>query len=152
MRMFIKTMTVLAVLCAIGFAQEINFNLQQEPNPLERYNRFSKMKNVGTGLIIGGVVIGTTGVIMSSVNLVKALDYEGLYIMGSSEHRHAQEQMDKYEGRALVWLLVGNLGYSAMAAGIPIRIVGRVRANRYRYMLPNSAHIVPNGAQFVWNF
>ena len=152
MGMFIKMMTVMTVLCAISFAQEINLNVQQEPNPLERYEHFSKMKNVGTGLIIGGAVVATTGIIMSSVNLVKAIDYEGWYIAGSPEYKYAQEQMDKYEGRALVWLLVGYAGSAALTTGIPVRIVGRVRANKYKSMLPNSAYIVPNGAQLVWNF
>jgi hypothetical protein len=156
---FIKALSASLVLCVSVFAQGIDLNARPQENQQvslvnaqEQYERFTRMRKWGTGLIIGGATVGMTGIIMSSVNLVKADDYTGWYIAGSPEHRHAQEQIDKYEGRALAWLLVGTLGNAAMTAGIPIRIVGRVRANHYRNMLPNSAYIVPNGARFAWNF
>jgi len=153
---FLKTMTVVLVLCASVFAQEIDLNVQTQQNPQlvpdaqERFERFTRMRKVGTGLIIGGATLGTTAIVMSSVNLVKALDYEGWYF-DPIEARHAQDQIDKYEGRAIAWLLVGYLGYTGMTAGIPLRIVGRVKANQWQARIP-TAYITPNGAQFVWNF
>jgi hypothetical protein len=39
-----------------------------------------------------------------------------------------------------------------MLAGIPIRVVGRVKSENLKKALPNSAYIIPNGAKLTWNF
>jgi len=156
MSSFIKTTVVIMMLCASVFAQGIDWNVQPQqnlqlvPDAQERFDRFNRMRKIGTGLIIGGAVVGTTGIIMSVVNLDKALDYEGFY-WDPVEARHAQDQIDKYEGKAVAWFLVGYLGYTGMTAGVPLRIVGRIKANQWKARIP-TAYVTPNGAQFVWNF
>jgi len=143
MRNFLKTAGVLLVVSVAAFAQNVNSQAQIE--------RFDRMKKAGTGMIIGGAALGTTGFVMSAVNLVKADDYTGLYY-SIEEAQKAQEKIDMYEGRAVAWYLTSSVFYSVMAAGIPIRIVGRVRGNNLRNVLPNSAYIVPNGVNLSWNF
>ena len=150
---FFKTMAVLAMLCVTGFAQEVNLNVSSQENPQERFEHFTKMKKVGTGLIIGGAVLGTTSVVLAAVHAVKAdnyvdTSYGGInYFLTDADKDNYFKELGKSAG----WFIVGYLGYSAMTAGIPIRIVGRVKAQQWKNKMP-TAYIIPNGAKFTWNF
>ena len=145
MRNFLKTIAVLAVFCASSFAQE---------NAQESYEHYKSMKNVGTGLILGGAVFGTTGIVLSAAHFVKADDYV-LYSSGGYNYFWDDEDADNYDkevGKALGWFIASSLGYSAMIAGIPIRVVGRVKANEWKSKLPSAVYISPNGVKLAWNF
>jgi hypothetical protein len=115
------------------------------------------MKKVGTGLIIGGAVLGTTALVMSTVHAVKAEDYNGVYYAWSQEEldriiADAKKKQDAELAKSAGWMLGSSFAYSVMFAGIPIRIVGRVKANNLKNALPNSAYVVPNGIKLAWNF
>jgi len=70
--------------------------------------------------------------------------------------REAQREYDERNRGAIIasntFFVIGAISYSAMIAGIPIRIVGRKKGNNLRNALPNSAYVVPNGINFAWNF
>ena len=136
-----------------SFVSSPNLDLGKQANPQERYERFTRMKKAGTGLIVGGAVFGTTAVTMSVVRLIQADNYV-LYYSGAYAYFSTDEDKRKYEeseAKALGWLVGSYLGYSAMFAGIPIRVVGRVKANQWKGKIP-TAYIVPNGVNMVWNF
>jgi len=170
MRQFLKTAVGCFALCAVVFAQNVGVDISGGENPQERYEHFNKMKNVGSGLIIGGVVLGTTGVALSVVNSLKAVDastyleyrngwgqvlyyeYDGKRYDSYGELSDAiDERQVSLLVKSGVWMIVGSIGYSAMVAGIPVRIVGRVKANEWKDKIP-TAYIVPNGVKLVWNF
>jgi hypothetical protein len=157
MRKFLKTAAVCFALCAGVFAQNVGVDLSTGDNPQERYEHFKKMKNVGNGLIIGGVVFGTTGIVLATVHAIKAEDYANEHAAYSSGGRYyfwTQEDADNYDKELLKsagWIIASSLGYTVMVAGIPIRIVGRVKAAEWKSKLP-TAYVVPNGVKLVWNF
>ncbi|MCL2844982.1 MAG: hypothetical protein FWE23_05980 [Chitinivibrionia bacterium] len=88
--------------------------------------KFTRRRNAGIALMAGGFSFGIIGV---------ALTTSDQFALGA---------------------LFGVPGWHALAAGIPIYITGQVGCNRSkraeRMMAPSSAFIIPNGAQFVWNF
>jgi hypothetical protein len=152
MRNFLITMAVLAVFCVSGFAQEVNLNVQSQENAKFQFERYNKMKKVGTGLIIGGAVVGTTGMVIALQHASKADSYSGFYIAGSQEYYDAKEKQDAELAKAMGWLIVEYVGYSAFTAGIPIRIVGRVKANEWKSKLPSAVYVSPNSVKLTWNF
>ncbi|MCL1948109.1 MAG: hypothetical protein FWF51_13310 [Chitinivibrionia bacterium] len=162
MRNFLKTMAVVGLLCATSFAQE---------NAQERYEHYKKMKNVGTGLILGGVAVGTTGVITSVIHALDAVDkgtymeyfnlygttlyyeYDGKrYYSKTDLDAAVDDVVNPILAKSAVWMIVGNIGYTAMIAGIPIRIVGRVKANEWKSKLPSAVYISPNSVKLTWKF
>jgi hypothetical protein len=170
MRKFLRTAVVCVALCAGVFAQNVGVDFSTQENPQERYEHFNKMKNVGNGLIIGGVVLGTTGVALSLVNSLKAVDagtytyyYNGwgqiLYYEYDGKRYDTKKELDNAIDerqtsllvKSGIWLMVGSIGYTAMVAGIPVRIVGRVKANEWKSKIP-TAYVAPNGVKLVWNF
>jgi len=170
MRQFLKMAVGCFALCTGVFAQNVGVDLSGQDNPQERYEHFNKMKNVGNGLIIGGVVLGTTGVALSVVNSLKAVDADTYWVYSNGwgqtlyyeydgkkyySYKELSDAIDERQGSLLrkagVWMIVGSVGYTAMVAGIPVRIVGRVKANEYKNKIP-TAYVVPNGVKLVWNF
>jgi len=170
MRKFLKTAVGCFALCAVVFAQNVGVDLSVGENPQKKYEHFNNMKKIGAGLIAGGAVLGTTGIALSVVNLLKADDagtymyyyngygqvlyyeYDGKKYYSYSALKNAiDERQISLLAKSGVWMIVGSVGYSAMVAGIPIRIVGRVKANEYKNKLP-TAYIVPDGVKLVWSF
>lgn len=154
---FFKTAAVCFAMCAGVFAQNVGVDLSVEESATaqRKYEHFNKMKNVGNGLIIGGAAFGTLGLVMGMTHTLKAAEYDGFYDVstqaGLDKYNDAKEKQDAELSKAIAWLIVEYVGYSAMTAGIPIRIVGRVKANQWKSKIP-TAYIVPNGAKLVWNF
>jgi len=135
MRKFLKTTVVCFVLCAGVFAQNVGVDFSTQENPQERYEHFNKMKNAGNGLIIGGSVSGMLGIVMSAVHLTKV----------------EEDDYDVHLVKAAGWTLVSTFGWTVMTAGIPVRIVGGVKARQWKGKMP-TAYVVPNGVKLVWNF
>ncbi|MDR0303466.1 MAG: hypothetical protein LBH98_01670 [Chitinispirillales bacterium] len=153
MRNFLKTAIACLTLCAGVFAQNVGIDLSVQENPQERYEHFKKMKNVGTGLIIGGAVFATTGVVIAAVHAVKAEDYVASS-SGGYNYFYTDEDKDNYDKEVLKsagWIIASSLGYTVMLSGIPLRIVGRIKAEQWKNKIP-TAYIIPNGAKLVWNF
>jgi hypothetical protein len=170
MRILFKTAIVCLALCGGVFAQNVGVDLSVQENPNTRFKHYDNMKKVGTGMIVGGAVLGTTATVLSVVNSIKAMDantyweykngwgqllyyeYDGKKYYSKKELDNAiDEKESSLLLKSSIWLIVGSIGYSAMTAGIPIRIVGRVKAEQWKNKIP-TAYIVPNGAKLVWNF
>ncbi|MCL1948113.1 MAG: hypothetical protein FWF51_13330 [Chitinivibrionia bacterium] len=137
MRNFLKAMAAVVVLCASSFAQEVNLEVQSQENAKFQYERYNKMKKIGTGLIIGGLVVSITG----SVVMTGAID-----IYSPNGIRKGGE------GQYATGLIVSFLGSGAFTAGIPIRIVGRVKAKEYKNDMLTDLYLSPNGVKLVWSF
>jgi hypothetical protein len=137
MRNFLKTMAAVVVLCATSFAQEVNLEVQSQENAKFQFERYNKMKKIGTGLIIGGLVVSITG----SVVMTGAIDvYSPNGIRKGAEGQYA------------TGFIVSFLGSGAFTAGIPIRIVGRVKAKEYKNDMLTDLYLSPNGVKLVWSF
>jgi hypothetical protein len=121
--------TVMCVTAA--WAQDVDLYSTPQENPKPQFERFNKMKKVGTGLIIGGAVSGTAGMViaLSGVDAAVYDDEWGLYLTG---------------------LLIEYVGFTTMAAGIPLRIVGRVKERQYRGQ--TALYLAPNGVKLAVNF
>jgi hypothetical protein len=121
------------------------------------------MKNVGNGFIVSGAVLVTTGIVLSRVKEIDASNYfeycnqygQVLYYEYQGNKYNTKKELDgaitKEREKVFIWTMVGGIGYGAMVAGIPIRIVGRVKAAEWKSKFP-SAYIVPNGLNLVWRF
>ena len=140
MRKFLKTAVVCFALCAGVFAQNVGVNFSTQENPQERYEHFNKIKNAGNGLIIGGAVFATLGITMSAVHIYKAGNYS-----------YWSDDYDVHILKAAGWTFVEGLGWTILTAGIPLRIVGGIKARQWKGRIP-TAYIVPNGAKLVWDF
>jgi len=120
-------MLILFVLCVSSFAQELNINTQSKEDPYARFEHYTRMKKWGTGLIVAGSALTVHGAAVAVV----AQDACGISMIGG---------------------IMAAAGYYHLAVGVPLYVCGRIRATRYKRMLPASVYVIPNGAQLVWSF
>jgi hypothetical protein len=149
----VKAACALLAVGSMVFAQEVNLNVESAPK-IEA-GTFTKMKNAGTGMIIGGAVLGTFATVMGATHFVEADDHLLYTDNRGNNHFASKSDEDKFNkevGKGAGWIVGASLAYSAVLAGIPIRIVGRVKAEELQKAVPTAAYIVPNGVKFTWDF
>ncbi|MDR0304033.1 MAG: hypothetical protein LBH98_04585 [Chitinispirillales bacterium] len=127
---------------------------------------YTKIRNIGTGLTIGGTILGTISTIFWAKNTNIWTDYadaiyafEGLYwvINETTGKKYTRKEFDAMEKRAyeardklIAWGTFGFIGGGVALTGIPLAIIGGAEAKCWKKMF--AIHIAPNGVDFVWNF
>lgn len=127
------------LLCSFSqtFAQQEEDKLQY----LKKAEKYRRMKNTGSTLIVTGSLATVTGLIMlmNSSTTTTSTGYGNV----------TTETTGNPVGGALLYIL----GNAALGAGIPIAIVGKNNEKKYNRMLQNlSVSVGGSGAGFVYRF
>ena len=161
MRNFLKTMCILLVVNATGFAQfaqtethvqVMNMSPQHVQSEIKRY---TKMKQAGMGLIITGSTSAVTSLVFGIAYKKQFNNYDNLkprhlkIYYDASGNAYYDIYRRSYDSVSF-GLLYATPGF--FAAGIPLRVAGVRRVNALKNALPNSAYVAPNGVNFTWNF